>query len=158
MYLSGVGWGTPTNYKFIQGCSVRGLDPLPFHILNFGKSGLFIILSFNNWRPFHLPKFLKKVLPPFTYFSLKRCPFYIPPAWNKGSLSHTWSPKKVPLMGEASQSIIGTYILTTGTKPETHNLLETCSHHTILWFHATEYSLFPWKYFSRINHPFLCSK
>jgi len=37
-------------------------------------------------------------------------------------------------------------------------LLETCSHHTFLWFHAMEYSLLPSKYFSRINHPFYAPK
>jgi len=46
------------------------------------------------------------------------------------------------------------------TEPENHNLLETCSHHTFLWFHATEYSLFPSKNFSWINHAsfLICSK
>jgi len=32
--------------------------------------------------------------------------------------------------------------------PETHYLLETCSRHTFLWFHAAEYSLFPSNFFS----------
>jgi len=42
--------------------------------------------------------------------------------------------------------------------PETHNLLVTCSHHTFLWFHATEYSLLQSKDFSRLNHPFYAPK
>jgi len=32
---------------------------------------------------------------------------------------------------------------------ETHNLFKMCSHHTFLWFHATEYSVFSSKYFSQ---------
>jgi len=41
---------------------------------------------------------------------------------------------------------------------ETHNLLETCSCRTFLWFFATEYSPFPSKCFSWINRTFLYSQ
>jgi len=71
--------GTPTN--FIWRCSAERPDPLPFHILNFGKSGHFYILNFEDWHP-------------FTYLSLRTYPFYIPPAWKRDPFPITWIPKR----------------------------------------------------------------
>jgi len=91
---------------------------IPFHILNFGKSGPFHILNFRKSGSFHILNLVNRTLShtfpwkgtPFTYLSLKRNPFHIPfsesvplshtSSLKKGPLSHTWSPKRYPFWAE----------------------------------------------------------
>jgi len=81
--LSREGGGTWT--KFLLGCSARGLDPLPFHILNFGQSGPFHILNFRKSGPFHILNF--EIRHPFTYLFLKKVPLLHTSRLKKGPVS-----------------------------------------------------------------------
>jgi len=95
---------TPSD--FIRGYSARDPDPLPFHIVNFGKSAPFHIVNFGKSGPFHIVNFGKSG--PFHIFFPEKVPLSHTFPWKgtpftylqPGKGTHTWNPRRSPFRAE----------------------------------------------------------